>query len=231
MKRVVEPEILDQLKPEDPRAIRARRDLKRINFWMGNARWIAKALQQAFPQSAPARLVELGSGDGSLLLRVARQLPWKRGHVHLSMIDREPAVLESTLAQYKELGWTVEIVAADVFDWLRRKQPSDCILANLFLHHFSNEQLRELFSHAAAQTNCLIASEPPRSRMALFSCRLMPLIGIGEVALNDAYVSIRAGFQKDDLSKLWPKNKDWKLEERTAGLFSHLFIAQRSKAD
>jgi hypothetical protein len=40
-------------------------------------------------------------------------------------------------------------------------------------------------------------------------------------------LSVRAGFSGRELSALWPKG-DWLLEERHAGLFSHLFTARRA---
>ena len=36
MKRIVQPELLDALPPDDPRAVRSRRDLRRVNAWMRN---------------------------------------------------------------------------------------------------------------------------------------------------------------------------------------------------
>jgi len=59
--RWLEPEWLDELAPSDPRAERSRRDLRRINSIMGNARIIARHLGQA------SRIADLGGGDGSLL--------------------------------------------------------------------------------------------------------------------------------------------------------------------
>ncbi len=74
MDRKVEAELLDELPPDDPRAARARRDLRRINAWMGNAWSMARALQAAFPQCPPHRLAEIGAGDGLFLLNVVRRL-------------------------------------------------------------------------------------------------------------------------------------------------------------
>ena len=44
--RLLVPEILDGLPPEDPEARRSRRDLRRINFLMGNERWIARQVRE-----------------------------------------------------------------------------------------------------------------------------------------------------------------------------------------
>jgi hypothetical protein len=53
------------------------------------------------------------------------------------------------------------------------------------------------------------------------------LIGCSWVTIHDAEASIRAGFVRQEMSALWPDKKNWRLTERRAGLFSHLFIAKR----
>jgi hypothetical protein len=40
-------------------------------------------------------------------------------------------------------------------------------------------------------------------------------------------ISVRAGFHDEDLCRLWPAEFGWRLQERAAGLFSHLFVAQK----
>jgi len=67
-KRKIIPEILDNLAFDDPDAIRSRADLRRINFFMGNKRWILKEISNiATNTSKPLQIIEIGAGDGSLL--------------------------------------------------------------------------------------------------------------------------------------------------------------------
>jgi len=70
--RRVDPELLDELPPDDPRAQRSRRDLRVVNRIMGHAGVLMHALDAVATRS-PMRLVELGAGDGTLLLRLARR--------------------------------------------------------------------------------------------------------------------------------------------------------------
>jgi len=74
MIRTLHPELLDTLPAHDASAIGSRRDLRRLNTLMGHARIIANSLKQIFPTSRPSRVVEIGAGDGQLLLRVAKRL-------------------------------------------------------------------------------------------------------------------------------------------------------------
>ena len=52
--RILEPETLDHLAPGDPAAQRSRRDLRRVNAFMGARRILARAITHAVAD-APAR--------------------------------------------------------------------------------------------------------------------------------------------------------------------------------
>lgn len=230
MKRELERELLDDLSADDPRAVHSRRDLQRANAWMGNARILTSVLASAFRDRSPGSVVELGAGDGTLLLRLAKRLGsrWKPSRVVL--VDQQRLLSPETGAAFKALSWNVEAVQRDVFDWLERPEPapSDLTIANLFLHHFTANDLRRLFRHAANQTGFFLACEPRRSPTALRATGLLRLIGCNDVTRHDARISVRAGFTNHELSSLWPVDSAWWLMERQAGWVSHCFAAQRT---
>ena len=120
-------------------------------------------------------------------------------------------------------------MTADVFEALARPAfaPCDAMITNLFLHHFSESRLIDLLGQVQEQTRLFIALEPRRSQFALLGSRWVGLIGCNEVTRHDAPVSVRAGFAGQELTGLWSRTAGWSLQERPAGLFSHLFIAQR----
>lgn len=225
MTRIVQPEWLDELPAADPRAVASRRDLQRVNVWMGHARRLARVVSR-FARS-PERITELGAGDGTFLLSVARRLAPRWPRVEAVMVDQQPLVSRQTQDAFAKLGWTARVVTADVFDWLERGDCSDITMANLFLHHFQEGQLQELLTLARRQTHLFAACEPRRGGLPLLFSRLLWLIGCNAVTRHDAVVSVRAGFNGRDLSALWPAKGGWHLEERAAGAFSHLFVAQR----
>jgi len=229
VKRKVEPELLDDLPPEDARARASRADLRRLNAWMGNTRLAAHALAKAVGSRAPFRIVQLGAGDGSFLLSVARQLATQWSGVRAVLVDRRKAAGDEILSAFATINWRAHFEEADVFDWLGRSAPQtdDVLIANLFLHHFPHEQLRELCRQSAAAARSFIAVEPRRSHWALFCSRCLALAGCHAVTCHDAPVSVRAGFAQRELSRIWPQHESWSLEERAAGLFSHLFVARR----
>jgi hypothetical protein len=173
-------------------------------------------------------IVELGAGDGTFLLEVARRVASKIGPARVMLVDQQDLVTFPTREALSALGWRVETVAADVFDWLagRHSEVADITIANLFLHHFQGERLSTLLCEASKHTRMFVACEPYRSRWALAAASMMRAIGCNAVTVHDARLSVRAGFRERELSALWPGGRDWVLDEKRVGRFTHGFLAR-----
>ncbi len=242
--RVVGAETLDGLAEDDPSAMRSRRDLQRVHRIMGTRSILLRALRSwPLPRSgsAPLRVLELGAGDGSLMLRVARELAPAWSRVELTLLDRQALVAPGTVRQYARLGWTATCTRMDVLDWVARpaRAPGmgdsgpcwDVIVANLFLHHFKGRPLAELLQAVAARCNHFLACEPRRSRLALVGSHLIGALGANSVTRGDAVLSVHAGFRGRELGALWPQGEaSWKLQEGPAGWFSHCLCAVRAES-
>ena len=224
--RRVVAEILDQLAPDDPRALRSRRDLRLVNRIMGHAGLLARALDAAV--TPPLRLVELGAGDGTLLLRLAQSRAPRWPPAAVTLLDLQPTVTPATLAALRATGWTVDVVRADALEWLARPASARdaVVLANLFVHHFDGERLARLLSGIAAHARAFVCCEPRRASLALLGSRLLWAIGCNDVTRHDAVVSVNAGFRERELTAAWP-SEGWQIAETPAGAFSHLFVARR----
>src|ERR1700693_75540 len=120
--RRVEPEELDALTADDPRGLRSRRDLRRVHVAMrsvSNLRRAVAALQLAVQ---PRRILELGAGDGTLLLRLARAQRPRWSDVELTLLDRLDLVSEQTRVGYRELGWQMSFLLAAAPRWAAARQ-------------------------------------------------------------------------------------------------------------
>lgn len=230
--RCVEPELLDQLPATHRDAIRARADLARLNAVLGHARIVARVLRATgWPNpGTPARLVDLGGGDGAFLSRVATCLPPAWGGVRATLVDRQAVPLDRARRELAAAGWELQVTQADVFAWLAELRPPEpqVMVANLFLHHFQAPALGELLERIADRSDVFIAVEPRRSRSRWLASGLVGLLGCNAVTRHDARLSVRAGFAGDELSRQWPTAGPWRLVERRAGIFSHLFVARKS---
>jgi hypothetical protein len=227
VKRIVQPEWLDTLPPDDPRAIHSRRDLCRVNRAMRNAEIMADTLRSALAGRPLQKITELGAGDGDFLLSLAQKISATQPPAAATLLDLQDNVSRRTLAAFTALGWRSEVVIADVFDWSPPSDAKGVIIANLFLHHFEGARLEKLLAQIASRTDLFIALEPRRAAWPLFCSHLLWGIGCNDVTRHDAVISVRAGFHGSELSALWPESQKWQFTERPAGAFSHLFVAQK----
>jgi hypothetical protein len=197
LNRVIIPEILDSLNPSDPRAIRSRRDLRWIDLYLGNSRWIVRQLKKQTPR--PARIIEIGAGEGDLCCKLQTSLP-SSTVTGLDLIQRPGNLPEN-------IKWN----SGDFFQTLPKIYADACV-GSLILHHFSNEALRDLGARLQSFRS-LTFCEPLRSHLPLFLSKLScPFLS--EVTRHDMPASIRAGFSPDELPALLGLNsKNWHIRE------------------
>ena len=232
-RRRVEPEELDGLAADDPRGRRSRRDLRRVHVAMRSISNLQRAVAALRLTVQPRRILELGAGDGTLLLRFARAQRPRWNDVELTLLDRVDLVSERTHAGYRELGWQVNFLRADALKWAASRQTRsyDLCFANLFLHHFEPAPLILLLRAVAAATDAFVACEPRRSNLARVGSRLIVLLGANEITRQDAVKSVAAGFRDRELSSAWnTPGGDWNLVEFPAPPFSHCLAAARAKS-
>lgn len=232
MKRVVEPELLDVLPWDDPQALRSRADLRRVNVLMNNSKVLAAYLRAYVPMltrpQPHLRLVEIGAGDGTVLLAVAKRLRCFGTTAEVVLIDNQPVFADATRDAFAAIGWRVRQVVADVLEDLEPAfAHADAVMANMFLHQFEDVQLRRLFAQLCRKTSLVVAVEPRRSRPVMMAGGLLWLLGCSAVTRHDGEVSIRAGFREQEMSALWHDPQSWDLVEGPANLFNHGFVARR----
>lgn len=229
--RRVEPELLDSLDAEDPRAQRSRDDLQCLHWAMATLSIVQRALDCGTAEFSPRTLLELGAGDGSLMLRLAQARAGCWPDLRVTLLDRLALVAPRTLDGLRRAGWNPRAVAMDVFDWMAKPEDTrwDVVFANLFMHHFSSLELGRLLGAIAARTRVFLCCEPRRSALPLAASHLLGVLGAGPVTRHDAVSSVHAGFRAHELSDLWPDPQHWILTEYPARLFSHCFLAIRKE--
>lgn len=196
MKRVVKDELLDEMDQGDPAAIRSRRDLRMINAIMGGERWILKELRGC---TGVSHCIEVGAGEGKLSESIKAAFPEMR----VSALDR--------IVRPEGLADGVEWLQEDVMNLgdVVEMDGSVAVVANLFVHHFEDDELRWLF-RSIEGAGVVLLSEPYRSWWSkLLGYSVYPLIN--DVTRNDMMISIEAGFVLGELSDL--VGDGWECEE------------------
>lgn len=196
--RVVKPEILDYLPAHDREAQRSRRDLRRINFLMGNERWVCRTLRK-FPEPAGRGIVELGAGDGVLAGKLARIFP--SAPVTACDLAPRPAGLDVRVV------WRQGDLLADA-----AALGGGVLVANLFLHHFEDQALRDL-GRICGGFEVVVFNEPDRAMLPhMLGAMIWPMVN--RVTRHDMHVSIFAGFSAGEVpEQLGLDGETWRFRE------------------
>lgn len=210
--RTLTPELLDSLPPTHPDALHSRRDLRWINFAMGNHRWVARTLPPLL--RAGERALEVGAGTGELAARLAA-----RGAT-VDALDYCPRPKNWPVGR----GWHVGDVRT-----FRAFDRYAAVYGNLIFHHFTDVELTALGAALRRSVRVILASEPARSarsqRLMAFAGRAL---GANRVTLHDAHVSIAAGFLGDELPRLLGLNSaEWDVQCGTSWLGGYRMVARR----
>ena len=196
--RRVQREWLDELPADDPRAVRSRRDLIRVNTWMLQPGIMARALLQHHSGPAPRTILDLGSGDGAFMLAGGADAGAGGGAMSPSPCSTgRTSSARATRRGFDALGWSASTITADLFGALESGQHS----ARRYRHRQSvpaslhrRRSLAPLLARLAQLAPLFVACEPRRAALPLLASRLLWAIGCNDVTRHDAVVSVEAGF-------------------------------------
>lgn len=187
MKRIDEPELLDE--HDAPRADveRSLRDLRRINRYLGGVRTYRKLLERVAPdRDAPLRVVDLGAGTADCLeslhdYRRLMAVAFDFNIVHL---------------RYQHNGSRVHRVVADAMHLPLRDGAVDVVTSAHFLHHFSPAENTEILSDALrASRKAVVINDTQRHRIPLLFTQLLGWLRlVGRITRYDAPGSVRRGY-------------------------------------
>ncbi len=185
MPRTLEPELLDSLPPDHPDALHNRRDLRLVNRFMGNHRWLARTLPLLLHPGESA--LELGAGTGELGLRLIT------AGVPVDGLDLWPRPAAWPAARQWHSTNLLTFPGYDAYA---------AVIGNLIFHQFSAAELASVGAVIRRHARIILAREPARRRIAQQAYRVLaPLFGANHVSRHDGYVSIAAGFDGDELPR------------------------------
>ncbi len=219
VQRTVKPEILDSLPEGHPDALKNRRDLLMLNRLMRNFGWFNRNIRRHL--RADDRILEIGSGVGELGHYLSRRaLKGFSGDVAGLDFWGRPAMWPA-----KWLWVRGDLLA--FADYPRHS----IILANMVLHQFSTEQLREWAHIALPETRLLLVNEPTRRKSAVLQFRAACLLGLNYVSRHDGRISIEAGFRNHELPDMLGLDpQTWNVRVATSVLSGYRLIAERRNA-
>ncbi len=188
-KRIIEPELLDHLSPEEARLNLA--DLVRINRGFGGHSVIRKTLARVAAKNDAFTLLDIGAASGDTARLVQALYP----AASVTSLDLHPVNLE--LAPAPKL-------IANAFELPFPDESFDFAIACLFLHHFADGQVTELLrSFYRLTRRALLVCDLERHIVPYcFLPISKPLFGWKYATVHDGCISVRAGFRPVELLDL-----------------------------
>ena len=206
-----EKEIMDDLDCSGPVLEQTLRELKTINRLLGGNGVTNRGLSQVvqrFPQDQYS-LVDLGCGGGDM---IAVMQAWaSKKNIPIRFIGADANANTIALAKERqkalsEVHWQV----ANVFDSTFLEQQVDIATCTLFTHHFTDEELVQLFQGLKRKVRlAIVINDLHRHPLAYYSIKwLTRWFSKSPMVQNDAALSVLRSF----------KRRDWKSIFEDAGL-------------
>ena len=190
--RIIVPEKLDHAPPEEARE--NLRDLVWVNRYFGGYGILRRMMAKLVRPDEAFSLLDVGAASGDMGAALHRRYP----RALVTSMDYRSVHLAAA-PQPKVIG--------DAFQLPFRPASFDFVFSSLFLHHFSNEQVQELFRNfASVARRGVLAIDLERGPLAYY---FMPatrwLFGWHNLSMHDGPASVQAAFKRDELLALAKK--------------------------
>lgn len=202
-KRSERKEIMDDLKMQGDELEKTLLDLDKVNKWLGGNKITLEGVEKLLKSccyTRPVKIIDVGCGNGTILQEVAE---WgrKRGErLELLGIDANKNAMEiarKNLSGFPEVTFKDMDVFSDEF----KAQEADIILCTLTLHHFNDEQIKELMSTFTSMAKLgVVINDLRRDKKAYYLFKAFcAAFRLGEINRKDGLTSILRSFKKSDL--------------------------------
>jgi hypothetical protein len=187
--RFIEPEMLDHAPPDVTRA--SLRDLARINRYLGGYYVLRRLFGGVVKANDSFSVLDIGAASGDMGAAILRDFPRAR----VTSLDYKGDHLAQAAAPK---------LVADAFRLPFRASSFDFVFSSLFLHHFANEQVVELFrGFRCVARRAVLAIDLDRGPLAYhFLPNTRWLFGWHDITINDGRISVAAALKKDELLAL-----------------------------
>lgn len=197
-------EQMDDLELDEGRLALALADIRRVNRLLGGHATSLAGLRPflSLEKAGPVHVLDVGCGDGEFLRYLAGHCRREEIPCRLTGWDFNPKTLDQARqasAGYPEIAFRQRDL---------RNQPKfpegTLVICNLFLHHFTDTQIRELLAHWLSQgPRAIVVNDLHRNSVAYYLFWLFGLIFMrSPIARSDGRISILRGFRRKDFSRL-----------------------------
>ena len=180
-------------------------ELEVINTWLGGYKVVLDALEKVLVgySGPPLRIADIGCGGGDTLRHMAKWARRKNIKLQLTGIDANDFMVQYARQRcggFPEIG----LEQHDVFSESFQQKRYDIVVCSLFCHHFTDEQLVNMFRQLHRQAGmAVIINDLHRHWLAYHSIKLLTRLFSGSYLVkNDAPLSVWRAFRREELHKL-----------------------------
>lgn len=201
-------ELIDDLNCDGEELRQTLRELKTINQLLGGNRVTTNGINKLLQASSlkEVTIADVGCGGGDMI-RVLYDWSQKNNiDAHFIGIDANPHTIALAADNLRNLP-QVHFEVADVFDPAFQKQQVDLVTCTLFTHHFTDEELVEMFrSFKSKATLGMVINDLHRHPLAFYSIKILTrLFSRSRLVINDAPISVQRGFRRKELEEILKK--------------------------
>lgn len=197
--RSEELEIMDDLNISGDVVPQTLHELDVINRLLGGNQISLSAFRSVIKKGPVRSLVDLGCGSGDILIHMSRISP----NTEFTGIDANKHIIDYASNHTRQFD-TIHTVCENIFSDSFKKRTYDVIHCCLFLHHFTKEELIQLFTQFKSQAQkAIIVNDLHRHFLAYHSIKwITRLFSKSYMVRNDAAVSVARGFKREELEKI-----------------------------
>ncbi|MBX2968935.1 MAG: methyltransferase domain-containing protein [Cyclobacteriaceae bacterium] len=200
------PEIMDDLLCSGEVVLQTLRELDFINHWLGGNQVTLDGLKSLIKNqknTESLHLADLGCGSGEMLKLIHRQLKATYPAIQLTGIDANPNIIAFAEKHCAGIP-NIRLKTTDIFDPDFQKHSFDLVVATLFLHHFTHDQLVKIFRTLKAQARIgIVVNDLHRHPLAYYSIKILTrLFSRSAMVKYDAPLSVLRGFSKAELQQI-----------------------------
>lgn len=205
--RSTQPELMDDLNLSEEALRKNLDELETINTWLGGYKVVTQALNKLLPTfrklSQPITIADLGCGGGDMLRQTARWAQKKQLPVSLTGIDANAFMLDYAVPKCRPFT-NIILQQQNIFSESFRQQRYHILICSLFCHHFTDQELTQLFKQFHQQAAvAVIINDLHRHPLAYYSIKgLTNLFSGSYLVKNDAPLSVLRAFRRRELEEL-----------------------------
>jgi len=225
---------MDDLEFHDGVVFQTLRELDFINQWLGGNAVTLNAVEKvwkAIPKEQSISIVDIGCGSGEMLLLIAKKAADQRRNVQLIGIDANPHIVSYARTHSGSFA-KISFYERNILSKEFKAQNFDIIIATLFLHHFSDDELINLFTSLKKQAKVgIIVNDIHRHPLAYYSIRcLTSLFSKSSMVKYDAPLSVLRAFTRNEIELILEKAgiENYQLKWKWAFRWQLIIICQKN---